>query len=79
MQARTGAQAGEIASLLESFGVELSAGGLVVSDKAESACIHHNRVPIAVVAMGLASPTFARGWFPTTGVYSASARRHRPL
>jgi hypothetical protein len=36
--------------------MELSAGGLVVmSDfaKAESACIHHSRVPVAVVAMGV--------------------------
>jgi hypothetical protein len=67
MQARTGARAGEIASLLESFGMELSAGGLVVmSDfaKAESAYIHHSRVPVAVVAMALASSTFARGRFP---------------
>jgi hypothetical protein len=31
---------------------------------AESAYIHHSRVPVAVVAMALASPTFARGRFP---------------
>jgi hypothetical protein len=57
----------ETAALLEQFGIELSAGGLVVmSDfaKAESAYIHHSRVPVAVVAMALASPTFARGRFP---------------
>jgi hypothetical protein len=68
MQAgRTSAQAAETASLLESFGIELSAGGLVVMtdfDKAASAYVHHSRVPVAVVAMALASPTFARGRFP---------------
>jgi hypothetical protein len=66
MQARTGARAAETAALLEQFGIELSTRGLVVTDfaKAESACIHHSRVPVAVVAMALASPTFARGWFP---------------
>ena len=66
MQARTGARVAETAALLEQFGIELSARGLVVTDfaKAESACIHHSRVPVAVVAMALASPTFVRGWFP---------------
>ena len=59
--------AAETASLLESFGMELSAGGLLVMTdfaKAESAYIHHSRVPGAVVAMAIASPTFARGRFP---------------
>ena len=40
MQAKTDARAAETASLLESFGIELSAGGLVVMTdfaKAESA------------------------------------------
>jgi hypothetical protein len=67
MQAKTDAAAAETASLLESFGMELSAGGLLVMTdfaKAESAYIHHSRVPVAVVAMALASPTFARGRFP---------------
>src|SRR5215510_14926956 len=32
--------------------------------KAESAYIHHSTVPVAVVAMAVASPTFARGRFP---------------
>src|SRR5215831_15522476 len=67
MQAKTDARAAETASLLESFGIELSAGGLVVMTdfaKAESAYIHHSRVPVAVVAMAIASPTFARGRFP---------------
>jgi hypothetical protein len=66
MQARTGARAAETAALLDEFGIELSARGLVVTDfaKAESAYIHYSRVPVAVVAMALASPTFARGWFP---------------
>jgi integrase len=56
MQARTGARAAETAALLEQFGIELSAGGLVVMTnfaKAESAYIHHSRVPVAVVAMAL--------------------------
>ena len=68
MQAKTSAtQTAETASLLESFGIELSAGGLVVMTdfaKAESAYIHHSTVPVAVVAMAVASPTFARGRFP---------------
>ena len=67
MQAKTDARAAETASPLESFGIELSAGGLVVMTdfaKAESAYIHHSRVPVAVVAMAMASPTFARGRFP---------------
>jgi len=68
MQAKTDAKAAETASLLESFGIELSAGGLVVMTdfaKAERAYIHHTSVPVAVVAMAVASPTFARGRFPT--------------
>ena len=67
MQAKTDARAAETASLLESFGIELSAGGLVVMTdfaKAESAYIHHTSMPVAVVAMAVASPTFARGRFP---------------
>ena len=59
MQAAT--IAAETTSL--SFGIELSAGGLVVmSDfaKAESAYIHHSTVPVAVVAMAQVSPVFAR-------------------
>jgi hypothetical protein len=67
MQAKTDAAAAETASLLESFGMELAAGGLLVMTdfaKAESAYIHHSRVPVAVVAMAIASPTFARGRFP---------------
>ena len=67
MQAKTDARAAETASPLESFGIELSAGGLVVMTdfaKAESAYIHHSSVPVAVVAMAVASPTFARGRFP---------------
>src|SRR6516165_8719848 len=67
MQAKTDAATAETASLLESFGMELSAGGLIVMtdfSKAESAYIHHSTVPVAAVAMALASPTFARGRFP---------------
>ena len=44
MQAKTDAKAAETASLLESFGIELSVGGLVVMTdfaKAERAYIHH--------------------------------------
>src|SRR5262244_395229 len=67
MQAKIDTRAAETASLLESFGIELSAGGLVVMTdfaKAESAYIHHSSVPVAVVAMAVASPVFARGRFP---------------
>ena len=67
MQAKTDTRAAETASLLESFGIELSAGGLVLMTdfaKAERAYIHHTSVPVAVVAMAVASPTFARGRFP---------------
>src|SRR5215467_1904971 len=59
--------ADETASLLKAFGIELSAGGLVVMTdfaKAEKAYIHHSSVPVAVVAMAVASPVFARGRFP---------------
>ena len=44
MQAKTDAKAAETALLLERFGIELSAGGLVVMTdfaKAERAYIHH--------------------------------------
>jgi hypothetical protein len=47
--------------------MELSAGGLVVMTdfaKAESAYIPDSSVPVAVVAMAVASPTYARGRFP---------------
>ena len=63
MQAKTDAAAAETASLLEAFGMELSAGGLLVMTdfaKAESAYIHHSTVPVAVVAMAQVSPVFAR-------------------
>ena len=66
MQAKIDVPSG-ITSLLDSFGIELSAGGLVVMTdfaKAENAYIHHSTVPVAVVAMAIASPTFARGRFP---------------
>src|SRR5215467_5391960 len=68
MQAKTDTKAAETASLLESFGIELSAGGLVVMTdfaKAERAYIHHTSVPVTVGAMAVASPTFARGRIPT--------------
>jgi hypothetical protein len=76
MQAKTTAHAAERAALLAEFGIELSARGLVVMDfaKAESACIHHSRVPVAVVAIALASPTFARGWFPKVRLVDVVAR-----
>jgi hypothetical protein len=76
MQAKTTAHAAETAELLAEFGIELSARGLVVTDfaKAESAYIHHSRVPVAVVAMALASPTFARGWFPKVRLVDVVAR-----
>jgi len=66
MQAKIDVPSG-ITSLLDSFGIELSAGGLVVMTdfaKAENAYIHHSTVPVAVVAMAMASPVFAGGRFP---------------
>jgi hypothetical protein len=77
MQARTGARAAETAALLDEFGMELSAGGLVVMTnfaKAENPYIHHSRVPVAVVAMALASPMFARGRFPKLRLVDVVAR-----
>jgi hypothetical protein len=89
MQAKTDAATAETVSLLESFGMELSAGGLLVMTdfaKAESAYIHHSRVPVAVVAMAIASPTFARGRFPKLRLVDVVAkapamdgREHRAL
>jgi len=70
-------QAGTIASLLESFGIELLAGGLVVMtdfDKAAGAYIHHSAVPVAVVAMAIASPVFARGRFPKVRLVDVVAK-----
>jgi hypothetical protein len=70
-------QGAETASLLESFGMELSAGGLLVMTdfaKAESAYIHHSTVPVAVVAMAIVSPTFARGRFPKLRLVDAVAK-----
>ena len=60
MQAKTDAQAAETASLLEIFGMELSAGGLLVMTdfaKAESAYIHHSRVPWRPIPAGKIIPT----------------------
>jgi hypothetical protein len=83
------AQATGITPLLESFGIELSAGGLVVMTdfaKAESAYIHHSTVPVAAIAMAIASPTFARGRFPKLRLVdvvakasSMDGREHRAL
>jgi hypothetical protein len=75
--ANTSARAVETAELLESFGIELAAGGLVVMTdfaKAESAYIHHSRVPVAVVAMAIASPVFARGRFPNLRLVDVVAK-----
>jgi hypothetical protein len=67
MHAKTTAHAAETAALLAEFGIELSAGGVVVmSDfaKAKNPYIHRTRVPVAVIAMALTSPTFACRRFP---------------
>jgi hypothetical protein len=77
MQAKTGARPAETALLLGSFGMELSAGGLVVMTdfvKAENAYIHHSTVPVAVVAMAIASPVFARGRFPKLRLVNVVAK-----
>src|SRR5262249_41934240 len=65
------------ASLLESFGIELSAGGLLVMTdfaKAERAYIHHSAVQVAVVAMTVVSPVFARGRFPKLHLVDVAAK-----
>jgi hypothetical protein len=62
----TKALAAETALLLESFGIELSAGGLVVMTdfaKPRAPTSIHSSVPVAVVDMAIASPVFARGRF----------------
>ena len=84
MQAKTDAQAAETTSLLESFSMELSAGGLLVMTdfaKAESAYIHHSRVPVAVVAR--AAREHRRARFAVRRRYSAEhecvGRRRRAV
>jgi hypothetical protein len=60
-------KAAETAALLKEFGIELAACGVVMTDlaKAKSANVVHARLlPVAVVAMTLASPTLARERFP---------------
>jgi len=77
MQAKIGATTAETASLLENFGIELSTAGLVVMTdfaKAESAYIHHSMVPVAVVAIAIASPVFAR--MQTRTAFAAIATRN---
>src|SRR5262249_39267747 len=56
--------AAETAALLQTFGLELSAGDLTDFALAESSYIHHSTVPVAVAAMAVVSPTFAPGRFP---------------
>jgi hypothetical protein len=54
MQAKIDAPAAETASLLESFGMELSVGGLLVMTdfaKAESAYIHHRPSRVSCTAL----------------------------
>ena len=70
-------QAAETAALLNQFGIELSAVGRVVMTdftKAESAYVHHSRVPVAVVARAIALPTFARGRFLTLRLVDVVAK-----
>lgn len=64
--------------LLGEFGVDLGPVGMVVlSDmpKAETCYIHHSRMPVALVAFALASPTFARGRFVKTRLVDLITKR----
>jgi hypothetical protein len=58
---------GRAAALLQEFGIELAPGNIVVlSDmgRGERAHVHHTRMPVALTAYALVSPSLARGRFP---------------
>lgn len=55
------------AKLLREFGIEIAPGNIVVlSDmsRGEGAHVHHTRMPVALTAYALVSPSLARGRFP---------------
>ena len=56
----------DVAALLDSLGLAIGAHRVEIIDfyEAETAYIHHSRVPVAAVGYALVSPTFAKGRFP---------------
>lgn len=55
-----------VANLLDEMGLAIGASQVEIIDfrQAESCYVHHTRVPVALAAYALVSPTFARGRFP---------------
>jgi len=68
MQAKTDARAAETASLLESFGIELSAGGLVVmTDFAKAESCPDERWPQRTNRENPPGPCATRWWLGARG------------
>jgi hypothetical protein len=71
----------DTAAILREFGVELQGEGALRPleftdmDKAESAYIHHSRMPVALAAFAAISPAFARGRFPKVRLVDLVAKR----
>lgn len=64
--------------ILAEFGVEMAPGGFpVMADirKAETCYIHHSRMPVALTAFALISPSFAKGRFPTNKLVDVVCKR----
>ncbi|CAM5525151.1 hypothetical protein TMEC54S_00157 [Thauera mechernichensis] len=56
----------DVAALLDSLGLAIGTHQVEIIDfpQAESAYVHHTRIPVAAVGYALVSPTFAQGRFP---------------
>lgn len=56
----------DVAALLDSLGLAIGTHQVEIIDfhQAESAYVHHSRIPVAAVGYALVSPTFAQGRFP---------------
>lgn len=56
----------EVAELLDDLGLAIGARQVEIVDfnLAESAYVHHSRVPVALAGYAMVSPVFARGRFP---------------
>ncbi len=56
----------DVAALLDSLGLAIGTHQVEIIDfhQAESAYVHHSRIPVAAVGYALVSPTFAKGRFP---------------
>ncbi|CAA7621091.1 hypothetical protein [Magnetospirillum sp. UT-4] len=64
--------------ILAEFGIELQDdGSLEFTDMslAETAYVHHSRMPVALAAIAAISPAFARGRFPKTRLVDLVAKR----